>query len=105
MKLIDLQPRWLTPDVFIFRNPTGGNDWLTCKRVIMSMKDQHELIYGVHMDPRTKTEWVGKCVITTTPECAWAFAGSDFETLTVIPSIDASSSGNWHGFIMNGNIT
>lgn len=104
VKLTELDPRWLTPDVFIFRNPTGGNDWLTCKRVAMSMKDQQRLIYGDHMDPSTKTEWVGKCVVMTNPDCAWKFDGNDFETMTVTPSVDASASGNWHGFITAGEI-
>jgi uncharacterized protein DUF6527 len=36
---------------------------------------------------------------------AWNFAGSDFDTLSVTPSIDASASGHWHGFITNGEAT
>jgi len=104
MKLTDLDPRWLTPDVFIFRNPTGSNYWLTCKRIAMLGKEQYRLVYGDHMDPRTKTEWVGKCVVLTTPDCAWRFDGNDFASLTVTPSIDASASGNWHGFITSGQI-
>ena len=104
MKLTELDPHWLTPDVFIFRTPAGGNYWLTCKRVVMSTRDQQQLVYGDHMDPSTKTEWVGKSVVLTTPECAWRFEGNDFETLTVTPSIDASASGNWHGFITGGEI-
>lgn len=105
MKLTDLEPRWLTQDVFIFRNPTGGNDWLTCKRVPMSMKDQYQMVYGDVIDwPGRKTEWVGKTVVFTQPEYAWSFDGNDFESMTVTPSIDASASGNWHGFITNGEI-
>lgn len=104
MKLTELEPSWITPDMFIFRNPTGGNDWLTCKRIQMSQKDQYRLVYGDHMDERTKTDWVGKCVVLTAPECAWKFDGNDFSTLTVTPSINASASGNWHGFITNGEI-
>jgi hypothetical protein len=104
MRLTDLEPHWLTPDMFIFRNPTGGRDWLTCKRVAMSNNDQHRIVWGDYMDPTTKTEWVGKSVVLTTPDCAWVFNGNDFGTLTVTPSIDASASGNWHGFITNGEI-
>ena len=37
-----------------------------------------------------------------TPMC-WEFiANGDFNTLTVTPSIDASASGNWYGFISEG---
>ena len=28
----------------------------------------------------------------------------NFATMTITPSIDASASGNWHGFIVNGEI-
>lgn len=104
MRLLDLDPRWLSPDMFIFRNPTGGGDWLTCKRKPMLMKQQRELIYGDWRDPSTKTEWCGTPVVMTNPETAWAFSGEDFATLSVSPSIDASASGNWHGFITDGEI-
>jgi hypothetical protein len=98
VKLIDLEPAWLTPDVFIFRNPTGGKDWLTCKRVLMTMHEQYELIY------EKNPQYVGSTVVSSKPDCAWKFEGNDFNTMTVTPSIDASSSGNWHGFITNGEI-
>jgi len=98
MKLTDLEPAWLSPDVFIFKNPTGGNDYLTCKRVVMSFKDQYELIY------KQNPQYIGKCVVTTKADMAWKFEGNDFDALTVMPSIDASASGNWHGFITNGTI-
>ncbi len=32
----------------------------------------------------------------------WARVGDTFETLSLIPSIDASGHGHWHGFIKNG---
>lgn len=32
-------------------------------------------------------------------------AGDTFQTLTVAPSIDASQSGHWHGFIQSGICT
>lgn len=105
MRLLDLEPEWLTPDVFIFKSPSGRGDWLTCKRVQMSTRDQQRLVYGDHMDPATKTKWVGKSVVLTVPEMAWQFEGNDFATMTVAPSIDASASGNWHGFIRNGEIS
>ncbi|MDH4164469.1 MAG: DUF6527 family protein [Nitrospirota bacterium] len=98
MKLTDLKPAWLSPDVFIFRSPAGYGDWLTCKRVPMTRNDQYELIYEKH------PEYKGQIVVLTVPKFAWTFQGNDFNTLTVTPSIDASASGNWHGFITNGEI-
>jgi hypothetical protein len=99
MKLTDLEPIWLTPDVFMFKNPTGGHDRLTCKRVPMSFADQCALIYEQH------PEYVGQSVVTTKPDMVWAFGGNDFATMTVAPSLDFSASGNWHGFIRDGEIT
>jgi hypothetical protein len=111
MKLLDLEPHWLSPDMFIFRNPTtrtdGRRDWLTCKRVAMGHKEQYILAYGhgVWDDAtETKTKWTDECVVLCADGCVWEFKGDDFNTLTVTPSIDASKSGNWHGFITNGEI-
>jgi hypothetical protein len=98
MKLTELEPEWLSPDVFIFKSPSGHGDLLTCKRVPMSMRDQYELIY------KENPKFKGKPVVMTVESMAWRFAGNDFETMTVTPSIDASASGNWHGFIVNGGI-
>ena len=104
MRLTELHPQWLSPDVFIFRNPTGGTHWLTCKRVPMRIRDQRRLVYGDYMDSATKTEWFERIVVMTNPDSAWRFEGNDFETLTVTPSINASASGDWHGFITAGEI-
>lgn len=35
----------------------------------------------------------------------WQRTGETFETLTLHPSIDASATGHWHGFIQNGIVT
>lgn len=99
MKLTELQPRWLSPDVFLFKNPTGGKDWLTCKRVVMTQREQMALVYEQHPDLK------GQCIVLTVPGMAWTFEGNDFETMTVHPSIDASASGNWHGWIKNGEVS
>jgi Family of unknown function (DUF6527) len=32
----------------------------------------------------------------------WTIEGNDFDDITFSPSIDASASGHWHGFIRNG---
>lgn len=104
MDLSDLEPEWITPELFIFKNPTGGKDWLTCKSRFMSQKEQRLLVYGDWEKPETKTKWVGKSIVTTDPEATWWFSNNDFETITTFPSIDASASGNWHGFITNGKI-
>lgn len=97
MKLTELDPRWITPDVFIFRSPSGAGDWLTCKRA--PIPHQHRFFY--EQCPELK----GQHIVGTRDDFCWSFeAGGDFSTLTVTPSIDASASGNWHGFIVDGEI-
>lgn len=34
----------------------------------------------------------------------WARAGDSYDSMTLSPSIDASASGHWHGFIENGSV-
>jgi hypothetical protein len=38
------------------------------------------------------------------PGHLWTRSGDTFESLSLSPSIDASSSGHWHGHITNGAI-
>lgn len=99
MKLTDLEPRWISPDVFMFKNPTGGSHWLTCKRVRMAYKDQCKLLWKDH------PEYKGWPIVLTEPDCAWQFAGNDFATMTVRPSLNFNPSGDFHGFITNGEVT
>jgi len=35
----------------------------------------------------------------------WTRIGDTFDSLTLSPSIDASTHGHWHGFIRNGQIS
>lgn len=35
----------------------------------------------------------------------WNMSGDSFDNLSLSPSIDASASGHWHGFITNGEVT
>jgi hypothetical protein len=96
MKLVDLEPRWLSPNVFIFKCPHCKTAVLSCKNIPMTNKEQRELLesHGLLM----------RDVTPTNDDFAWSFSGTDFATLTVTPSIDASKSGCWHGFITNGQI-
>jgi hypothetical protein len=62
----------------------------------MGIREQRELLEAHELSLHE----VAPCNETT----CWIFSGSDFETLSVTPSIDASKSGCWHGFITNGVI-
>lgn len=39
------------------------------------------------------------------PGHLWQRTGSDFETLTLSPSVDASAAGHWHGSVTAGEVT
>lgn len=71
MKLIDLEPEWLSDDVFIFKSPTGKGNWLTCKRIIMESNEQEKLIYE-------NNKFKNEIVVMTIPDFAWNFEGNDF---------------------------
>lgn len=63
------------------------------------------------MDRRTQyevfqRELPGASVVPCQPACAWKFENAHrFEQISVTPSLDASASGHWHGFITAGGIT
>jgi hypothetical protein len=99
IRLLDLEPRWLTPNLFIFRNPWPEKKrlwWLSCKNITMTIKEQRLLF---EQQPEDAS------IVYTRPDYAWQFPPSgDFAKLTVHPSIDASAGRMWHGFIKNGLI-
>jgi hypothetical protein len=104
MKLTDLEPRWLSPDVFTFRCPHCQKENLLCKRIPMSFKDQAKLVNGCLVRTAEDDEdWPIDFVPMKDSAC-WTMEG-DFSSMTVRPSIDASASGHWHGFITNGEVT
>lgn len=105
MKLLDLEPQWLVPGkVFIFRSPSGKGDWILCKNIPMTIHEQINLVANFTGDGDAFAYRDRPCVPMREGTC-WTFDNADsFETISVTPSIDASASGNWHGFIKNGAI-
>jgi hypothetical protein len=102
MKLTELSPRWIHPNVFTFLCPHCKVWWLTCKNVAIGYKEQQALL------KQAFGEDSNLLAIQTRDASAWTFTRNapddSFDHLTVAPSIDASSSGHWHGFITNGEI-
>lgn len=98
MKLVELSPRWIYKrKIFAFRCPCCRERWLTCKRVVMSVDEQLTILDA------TEQEFPG--IYTPCKEDqTWRFTDHDFNHITVSPSIDASASGHWHGWITNGSI-
>jgi hypothetical protein len=99
MKLTELEPRWIHEHVFVFLCPCCRKDWLSCKTVQMSHKTQRLLFDAVFGEGGWNVTHV-----LTKDDTAWKVSSRDFNTMTVTPSLDASASGNWHGFITAGEI-
>lgn len=100
MRLLDLEPRWLSENVFAFLCPHCHKVRLTCKNVVMLNKDQRELVVAANLEPTGPRYGV----VLMKEDCAWKWDTTNFETMSVTPSIDASASGHWHGFITKGEI-
>lgn len=107
MRLTDLEPRWILGNsVFAFLCPHCKEHLLTCKNIVMSYQEQHELF-----EKEFGENWNTFVVPMSEAQC-WAITGSVpnnpnaafIEDLTVTPSIDASTSGHWHGHITKGVI-
>ena len=104
MKLTDLEPRWIHPNIFVFLCPHCRKILLSCKNVNMKHKEQREIFEKEFGD-----DW-NRQVVWSNPGQSWSISGSvptdttaAFITdLTVSPSIDASDSGHWHGNITAG---
>jgi hypothetical protein len=96
MKLVDLDPRWLTPEVMVFRCPACNDGLLSLKSVAMTIRDQMALFH----------EKLGEPLAGQTHPCdaetLWTFSGTDFHTFSASPSLNIE--GHWHKTITNGNI-
>lgn len=98
MKLRELEPRWIHPNLFVFLCPHCKQDLLTCKNIYISDQDQYD-IYEKAFGP----DWNMR-IVPCRADFSWTIGGTFPDDLTVTPSIDASPSGHWHGFIRNGEI-
>lgn len=131
MKLTDLSPRWLEHEGqrigIMFACPhcvralADQHIWLTCFFVragslpaVHGMDELHEgergerLIFEQalrelgHPDP---VQGAYRDIVDCEPDKEWKYAGADFRYMSISPSIDASASGHWHGFITSGEIS
>jgi hypothetical protein len=97
MRLLDLDPRW-------YKLEEGG------PRVGLTFECPHcrSTRLGVlfhHLGREALEDGYIRAYHGGSDEHIWSLSGSDeLETLTLSPSIDASKSGHWHGFITDGVI-
>jgi hypothetical protein len=108
MQLTDLEPRWFSHDA---SNEIHGLSFLCphCKESRLGILFSHSIAHDqpvptddsiTHL-PRTEHVWQ---ITGDTPTFDGEKHGG-FENITLLPSVDESASGHWHGFITNGVVT
>jgi hypothetical protein len=109
VKLTELDPRWLEKEGrrigFTFLCPCCLKDRLTALGEATSFKEQVQIMHkAMNTTPEDECDWPINWVPSRS-DYAWQLSNlNDFNTISVNPSIDASTSGNWHGYITNGEI-
>ncbi len=98
MKLTDLDPRWF---VLEEGGPRVGMTFLCphCKTERLGVAFHHSGKAAI------EDQYILARHGASDANHIWDLQGSeDFASLTLRPSVDASKSGHWHGFITNGEI-
>lgn len=95
MKLTELEPRWFVVEE---GGPRVGLTFLCphCKAERLGVAFHHtgrEAVEDSYIFAHANEKHI------------WGMSGEDFHDLTLTPSVDASASGHWHGFITNGEVT
>lgn len=97
MRLVDLEPRWFTLD-----GQTRVGLTFDCPHC---RTQRLGVVFHHHGREAIENEAILARHGATDSNHIWDLIGADdFATLTLSPSIDASASGHWHGFIQNGDI-
>lgn len=108
-RLIELDPRYLEKEGrrvgFTFLCPCCLKNRLTCFSEPTSFKDQVQTMHSAMKTvPEDEDDWPIDWVPSRT-DYGWKISNlEDFNITSVTPSIDASASGNWHGYITAGEI-
>jgi hypothetical protein len=112
MKLTELDPRWF--DVPGVGTNKDGLTFLcpcaTCRagvpvRLGVQFANPVQGGVGVEMSNAEKLRHVHDLrTFDVPPGTLWQRTGDTFEVMTLEPSIDASKSGHWHGYLRNGNV-
>lgn len=109
VRLSDLEPRW-----WGYNGRKHGLSFLCphCRKVRLGIAvvnppdggPPHDLRFK-HDEPGSLTQHVHDLrSFDVPPGFLWTLAGTDFATISLTPSVDASKSGHWHGHVSNGEI-
>lgn len=112
LRLVDLDPKWVLDGDkrvgFTFVSPLDPKFRQSCFVESPPTREQWRLFVLLHGAEDDDDDWPRDLIQGCTPGTKWSFAGgienADFATLTVVPSIDGSAGGLWHGHIQNGLI-
>lgn len=97
MKLVDLNPRWY--EAVAAGNRVGFTFDCPC------CAGASRLAVAVHLDGTNLDPDPDNPQQFAAGEHVWTISSGDgFENLSLTPSVDASGSGHWHGYITNGTI-
>lgn len=116
MRLTDLNPRWFALDGRSGQGVTFDCPCNTCalrtpaKRVRLAAAFSNPLDGRAPIPLEPKILWPTlwprpdepEGLVTVPPGVHWKREGDAFDTLSLTPSVDASKSGHWHGYITNG---
>jgi hypothetical protein len=101
MKLIDLSPKWQS-----FEDHHRVALSFICPCCIGTERETHLMVAFHHHGHEIEDDaFIRAHGPGGQTNHIWTIEGDeDFNTLTLTPSIDASKSGHWHGFITNGEV-
>ena len=120
MRLTDLEAMWLERKgkkiAIMFLCPhcfPAKRQWLTCffikagdlppdKDGMRGERRIFEKALQAKDEPNPERAWWD--VVGCQPNIAWTKDSDDLETISIVPSLDASPAGHWHGFIQKGMI-
>jgi hypothetical protein len=96
MKLTELKPRFFKePDQEGVVGLTFLCPHCQTTRLGVHFNDVGHTLIGVH-EPEAVRAQPGVEV--------WTLTGTSFEDLSLTPSVDASATGHWHGFVTQGSV-
>ena len=102
MRLAELEPRWVTGIRGKFPEAEGKRGHIGLTFLCPHCRTQR---LGILFDPPIDDDvlWL---FASWSPFLGdrWQREGETFDSISLTPSIDASESGHWHGFITDGEI-
>lgn len=105
MKLIDLNPHWVVPPQCAAGVRLYVGITFRCPHCPVGERGEVCYIGVFFTNPVDPDGWLPRIEpLGKMAEHQWVRTGDTFETMSLMPSVDASKHGHWHGFITNGEV-